>query len=79
MGKILTVCLNSGQGKVIDVEQMQEIERLLKTSFRCLEESEILKKRSGELGERALELILSNDLALDTILEKIKSELIKDG
>ena len=73
------ICQCNGLTKVTDTEKSQEIERLLLTSYRLYEESESLKKKSEEYGDKAIKLILSEGIEVDNLLIRIKEMVLKDG
>lgn len=66
------ICQCNGMGKITDVEKAQEIERLVKTSHAAFVESERQKEISGELADKAIQLILSEGIDIDKALLKIK-------
>lgn len=75
----LLICQCNGQTKVTNSEKSQEIERLLIESFKAFAESERQLKISDELGEKAVKLILSENIEIDKLLILIKKKVEHDG
>jgi len=73
------ICQCSPYGKIVDAEKTQQIEYYLIESFKAYAEAERQKKISDELGEKAIDLIISEDIEIEKLLIQIKKKVVEDG